>query len=334
MTPSRHPIGVDIEGTKIAAGSVDVSNDSVNNRIEIPTRSERGGAALFQSVRDMIVSLVAAPGGMSHGIGVGICEIADGDGKLRCAVTVDWRSRDLNELGGGGEVVHLVPDVRAAALAEASFGVARDHKHALYVSVGTGIASVPVFEGVPYGGANGAALVLATAPRSIVCRHCGSPSQGPLEDIASGRAIARHHSRGRSGDAREVLLAAANGDAAAAELIFRATALLGDAIGRLANCLDPQAIILGSAAGAYWDHLQRQLRLLPLIAACIEPFCKPASLSDPSTSKKSRYKRADGRASRAACSTGLHHHRGHDPWFLCTQSRCPLGTCAGPDRMM
>ena len=264
MAHSRHLIGVDIGGTKIAAGIVDVGAGIVSSRIEIPTRPERGGAAVFQSVRDMIASLIAASAGMSHGIGVGICEIVDGRGRLRSAVTVDWRNRDLNELGGGA-AVHLGSDVRAAALAEASFGAARAYRHALYVSVGTGVASVPIFDGVPYGGANGAALVLATAPRRIVCRHCGSPSHGALEDIASGRAIARLHLHGQSDDAREVLRAAASGDVAAMELIIHATALLGDAIGQLANCLDPQAIILGgglgSVDGAYWDHLQRQIRL-------------------------------------------------------------------------
>lgn len=264
MARSRHLIGVDIGGTKISAGLVDVSHGTVSNRVELPARPERGGAAMFQSVREMIASLIVASGGTSHGVGVGICEIVDGNGTLRSAVTVDWRGRDLEELGGGVPV-HLVSDVRAAALAEASFGVAKGYEHALYVSVGTGIASVPILAGVPYGGANGAALVLATAPRRIVCRHCGSPSQGPLEDIASGRAIARLHSRGQSDDARAVLIAATNGEAAARDVIRHATALLGDAIGQLANCLDPQVIILGgglgSAAGAYWDHLQRQIRL-------------------------------------------------------------------------
>ncbi len=256
----HHLIGVDVGGTKIAGGIVDIQSGLVHWRMEIPTQPERGGAALIQSVTGVIASLEATAkleGLIVGGTGLGICEIIDGAGQVRSTSLVDWRRIQVP--------AHLVSDVRAAALAEAAFGSARGLKHALYVSIGTGIASVLLIDGIPYAGASGAALVLSSAPRVAICDGCGVESRYVLEDIASGPALARAYSGASFDDARAVLSAAARGDAKAMQVIARATALLGNAIGQLANCLDPETIIvgggLGSAPGFYWEMLREQIDL-------------------------------------------------------------------------
>jgi len=260
-------IGIDIGGTKIAAGIVNTALGTLSHRHTVPTAPQKGGEHVFQTVRSLILKLEEKARNEDIallGIGLGLCEIIDNDGQVRSDTLVKWRGRTLQRHFNLSLPVHLVSDVRAAALAEACFGAARNLKSALYVSIGTGISSVLLLDGVPHCGARGAALVLASAPVLCSCSNCGALSQIIVEEISSGPAVASRYTKNPGGDARHVIEAAERGDAEAVEIISRATAVLGSAIGQLANCLDPEAVIigggLGSAAGAYWEQLQIRIR--------------------------------------------------------------------------
>jgi glucokinase len=116
-----------------------------------------------------------------------------------------------------------------------------------------------VQDGRPYAGARGNALVFATAPFSVTCTACGAALHPVLEDIASGPALAARYNLvrpGLAGTGQDVLAAAAQGDAAAIEVVRTAGAALGNSTGFLVNVLDPQVIIvgggLGLAGGLYW----------------------------------------------------------------------------------
>ncbi len=180
------------------------------------------------------------------------------DGRLQSASLIDWRDLQPIAAPPGLPTIHLVSDVRAAALAEACFGAARQVHDALYVSVGTGIASVLLIEGRPYAGAHGAALVLATAAPVPT----GDQRSLMLEEIACGPALARQFGES-GGNARTVIAAARHGDARAIAVVTRATSLLGEAIAQLANCLDPSVIVigggLGSAPGFYFESLKERI---------------------------------------------------------------------------
>ena len=257
----RQAIGIDVGGTKISAAIVELDTGRLLHKREIATHAARGGEAVLNSVRGLLADLgrVAAAGGLNvDAVGLGICEIVGLDGRLRSASLIDWRDLDPTSSPQGLPAAHLVSDVRAAALAEARFGAARHVRDALYVSVGTGIASVLLIEGRPYAGAHGGALVLATAAPVPM----GSGPSQMLEEISSGPALARQF--GDSGDdARIVIAAALRGDSRAHAIVMQATSLLGAAIAQLANCLDPSVIVigggLGSAPGPYFESLKGKI---------------------------------------------------------------------------
>jgi glucokinase len=257
----HYAIGVDVGGTKIAAAIVELSTGQLLHRREVATRRERGGAAILESVLTLSneLRLVAQGDGLLiDSVGVGICEIVGLDGQLRSATLIDWQSVDVVSTPAGLPPIHLVSDVRAAAVAESRFGAARDVRDAIYVSVGTGIASVLLIEGRPYAGAHGAALVLASAARV----PSGDGSTAILEELASGPALVRQFG-GAGGDSRMVIAAAHNGDVRALSIVAHATSLLGAAIAQLANCLDPAVIVigggLGSAPGVYFETLKSRI---------------------------------------------------------------------------
>ncbi|HEX2280203.1 MAG TPA: ROK family protein, partial [Thermomicrobiales bacterium] len=118
-------IGIDVGGTKIAAGAVEPASGTVVFRREMPTRPERGGAAVLADIETLAESTAAelrSDGRIPIAVGVGVPELVDATGQIRSAHLLDWSVTPLAErLAAFGAVV-IAADVRAAALAEARHG--------------------------------------------------------------------------------------------------------------------------------------------------------------------------------------------------------------------
>jgi len=215
-------VGVDVGGTKIAAGVVDVAAGLVAERRLVPTRPERGGAAVLADCAALALEL----GGGALPVGIGLCELVSLDGRPMSADTIDWRSLSVAEAIAAPRVV-LEADVRAAALAEARLGAGRDRSPFLFVICGTGASVCLVVDGDPYAGARGQAVTL------------GAP---PVEQIASGKALAAAAGVERAEDVLEQPLHAG--------LVDGAAGALGQVLAVLANALDPAVVILGGGLGS------------------------------------------------------------------------------------
>lgn len=259
-------LGIDLGGTKIAAGLVDPDSGAVLHRMQIATEPERGAADILNRVSEMRTGLLgkaASVGLRCAGVGFGVCEIVDREGRIRSASLADWRAADLAGLLGAGLPVVVVADVRAAALAELHFGAARGVRDGLYVSIGTGISVSLICGGAPYAGAHGAALVLGSAPVETACDACGKVRSESLEDFAAGLGIERSYDHRRATPAHLIVARAEAGEERAKTVILRAARHAGAAIGQLSNCTDPEAIILGGglgcADGLYGAELRRSL---------------------------------------------------------------------------
>lgn len=236
---SSRCIGVDIGGTKIAAGVVRFPAGEVEAQASIPTQPERGGGAVLADIESMVAKLSAEAAGPVSGVGVGVCELVSTDGEIMTHGCIKISSESMRSALRRFGAVAIEADVRAAALAEAFFGAGQGKSVFLYVTIGTGISSCLVIDGRPFAGACGAAGTLASG---IL------PVNGPtLEEIASGPALAATYGSGSS--PREILAAAEQGNARAVETVRWGGASLGAAIGWLVNVLDPELVILGGGLG-------------------------------------------------------------------------------------
>ncbi|MBN9073466.1 MAG: ROK family protein [Rhizobiales bacterium] len=268
--PSGFAIGIDVGGTKIAGGLVDLAKGSVAHPRRVPSRTERSGMAVLADVKALLAELVDAArdeGVPLVGAGVGVAELVDARGGVFSGYRIAWNGIDVQGLLSEVIETRVEADVRAAALAEAIHGAGRPFRHFLYLSVGTGISTTLVQDGKPYPGSRGAALVLANGPTTFHCPACGTDSRYILEDFASGPALAARYAEatGASGlDAEEVLRRAEAGDAMARSVVESAATALGSAVGLLVNSLDPEAIVigggLGSAPGRYREVLAASVR--------------------------------------------------------------------------
>lgn len=288
MNDAQYAIGLDVGGTKIAGGLVELSSGTISIRRILPTLAARGGTAVLDDVVQLATELLqnAAALGLSvAGMGVGVPELVDPAGRVTSDYNFDWRDLPVQERLAMLAPAVVESDVRAAALAEARYGAGRSYRLFAYVTVGTGISYTLIQEGIPFAGARGNALLLASMPLTMICTSCGAVTNQVLEEFASGPAlVARYHEETgvHVTGGEEVLAAVAEGDTVARKIVQSAGAALGNSVGFLANILDPEAVIvgggLGLAGGLYWasfveatrSHIYAaDTRTLPILPAAL-----------------------------------------------------------------
>lgn len=279
-------IGVDVGGTKCAAGLVRIADGYVVAMRLQPTHAERGGRAVLADVVGLARSLQEEAAQLHVtpvAIGVGVAELVGVDGRVLSDATIQWLNVAVAaELKAAtGLPVKLEADVRAAARCEACNGAGRPYTSFLFITIGTGISASLVIDRIPYAGARGLTGTFASSPGLIPAQDGQLASGPPLEQFASGPAIAARFSQvcpEFRGTAREVLSLAHEGNATARDVITTAGAAAGAAIGQLVNTLDPEAVVIGGglglAPGMYramleanmrehiWSDLHRRLPLL------------------------------------------------------------------------
>ena len=268
--PAACAIGLDVGGTKIAAGLVAFPSGAVLARRTIPTLPRRGGETVLNDTLSLAEELKTEAGKSNLellGIGVGVPELVDPEGNITSAHTLAWQGDGVQAAFSRHAPAVVESDVRAGALAEAMFGAGRGYRLFVYVTVGTGISSTLVQDGRPFAGARGNALILASSPFTSECSSCGTALNPILEEFASGPAlVARYNRHGTRvvERAEEVTAVAQEGDRAAAMVVRSAGEALGNSVGFLINVMDPEAIVvgggLGSAGGLYWDSFVASTR--------------------------------------------------------------------------
>lgn len=253
----RAAIGVDVGGTKIAAGLVDLASGAVLARRRQATEPERGGQAVLDDVIALAASLAEGArqlGVQPSAVGVGLPELVGRQGAVLSAASFDWRTIGAADALAAalGLPVTLEADVRAAARAEARLGAGREHEVMLYVTVGTGISVCLVMGGRPYLGAQGLTGTFASSPGLIPSADGKLAAGPPLEAFASGPAIAARYSDAAGAGpvtAPDVIQRCRDGDPAAWQVVATAGEALGAAMSQLVNVLDPSAVVLGGGMG-------------------------------------------------------------------------------------
>ena len=270
MAALFHAIGIDVGGTKVAAGVVEFPEGRVVARRTISTNPARGGQAVLDDVMVLAAALAieARPQGIDvSALGVGLCELVDAEGRIASGSLIHWQDLPvMQELGRIAPAV-IEADVRAAAIAEALFGAGKPFRAFLYVTVGTGISASLVIEGRPFLGARGATGTMASSPLIAACDSCRAGPRPTLEEIASGPGLVARHAECASrtfSSAVDLLDAAEAGDAEARAVVERGSEALGATIGLLVNVLDPEAVVIGGGLGLreglYRDGLVRAAR--------------------------------------------------------------------------
>ncbi|WP_045731131.1 ROK family protein [Pseudarthrobacter chlorophenolicus] len=286
-----YAIGVDLGGTKTAAGVVS-GNGEVLFSDTIPTLNREGSAAVLDATAGLIAGLRdrAADAGITVGlVGVGSAGVIDAARGVVVSATdaiTGWAGTALTaglaaRLDLPASSVLAVNDVHAHALGEAWTGAAAGTSSSLLVAFGTGVGGSFVLGGAPvlghrYAGGHVGHFASPYAYDGGSPLPCVCGGAGHVEAIASGPAIRESYVR-RGGsslaaDTRAVFGLAEAADAVAAEAISTAAAAAGQAVGGLANILDPEVVLvsggLADAGERWWQPMEAALRaeLLPALS--------------------------------------------------------------------
>ena len=240
-------IGVDVGGTKIAAGVVD-REGRILKRVERPT--PRGGQDEFLATVDEVVTSLREEGIGAVGFGMP-STIDQRTGRIVNSVHVpvgdfDFRGHMAELLG---LPVALDNDANAAAIAEWKAGAGEGARDMIMLTLGTGVGGGLILDGKPYRGSIGAGAEIG----HMVLEFDGEPcvgncsGHGHLEQVASGGAADRLASRilGAGATGRELVGAAREGNAEALEAIVGIGRRLGAAMGSLVNIFNPEVIVIG-----------------------------------------------------------------------------------------
>lgn len=263
----KYSIGVDLGGTKILAGVVDVQTGEVISSAKKRTKLQNAqGCDVL--VKRIIKTIEEALGNSNltiddiEQIGMGVPGQVDRkNGILISAPNLNTSNLNFKHILGDyfKKPIKISNDVDVATLGEYNFGAAKGYNSAICIFVGTGIGAGIISDNKIWEGATGTAGEIGHMIVSCGGRPCGCGGNGCLEAYASRTAIEKqilakikkgHHSdieiskddKIRSNSIKKAVKA---GDELVIHSLDEASEYLGCGIASVVNFYNPEVIILG-----------------------------------------------------------------------------------------
>ena len=276
---TEYAIGVDIGGTKIAAGVVDAEGHILARlRRDTDARQPR-------AIEDAVVAVVEELQAEYDVAAVGVAAagfVSDDRSTVLFAPNIAWRDYPLRDRLSSrlAPPVVVENDANAAGWAEYRFGAGRGIADMAMITVGTGLGGAIVVGSQLLRGAHGVAAEIGHIRVVPDGRPCGCGHRGCWEQYASGNALTRQARAaaaaepGRAsallalaGEAaaikgQHVTEAAKAGDRLAIDLLAELGTWLGLGTASLVAVLDPARIVVGGGAAS-----ARRLLTEPMQAA-------------------------------------------------------------------
>ncbi|MEI2641152.1 MAG: ROK family glucokinase [Candidatus Nanopelagicales bacterium] len=266
-------VGIDIGGTKIAAGVVD-DHGRILARKRVAT-ARRDAETVEHTVSDLVRQLQAHH--EIEAVGIGAAGFVDEKrSRVNFAPNLGWRDEPLR-LAVESEInlpVVVENDANAAAWGEYRFGAGRGTEYLVTITVGTGIGAGIIIDGNLYRGRWGAAAEFGHLCVEPGGRPCGCGNRGCWEQYASGNALvreARYLASERRTEAETLLdlgdgtpegvqgvhitNAAREGDPVALAAFDFVSRWLGQGMADIAAILDPECFVIGGGVSEAGDIL-------------------------------------------------------------------------------
>lgn len=262
-------VGVDIGGTKIAAGVVDARGVILARTKRATDPEDPAGieASVVDCVRELSADHVIA------GVGVAAAGFVSSDRtRVLFAPNIAWRDHPLAERIAAEVDVPVVieNDANAAGWAEYRFGAGAGHRDMVMLTLGTGLGGAIVTDGHLVRGAFGAGAELGHLKINQGGHRCGCGHEGCWEAYVSGTALQKAARAAvvaypdlaasllaRAGGAKvkgvHVTQAARAGDPLAVELMTRFGWWLGVGMATMTATVDPGVFVLGGGISADAD---------------------------------------------------------------------------------
>ena len=296
----RFVLGIDIGGTNLVVGSVAEDGSVLHAMQTEPTHAEDGATAVVDRLVALAERAIAQtrreiPEAKIVGVGAGAPGPLDTkSGIVLLTPNLGWVNMPLRQIIRDrlGLPATLDNDANCAVLGEWWVGAARGARHAIGITIGTGIGGGLVLDGKLYHGASDVAGEIGHATIDTEGRRCKCGNYGCLEAYASGpnialRAVEELEVGAVSslrdmvgGDLRKITAqtvyeAAHQGDELALEVVNDTAKFLGTGIANLLNVFNPEVVVVCGGVTLAGDHLFVPLRrevarraFKPAVQAC------------------------------------------------------------------
>jgi glucokinase len=272
-----HAVGVDVGGTKIAAGVVSDDGQIVDlTRVPSPSDDPQ---QLIETIALAVSELRARHDVSAVGVGAAGFVAADRN-HIYFSPHLEWGDGPVADMLAEriGLRVVVENDANGAAWAEHVYGAGRGFDDQLMITVGTGIGGGMVLDGELYRGAGGMGAEVGHLSIVRGGRQCECGRRGCWEEYASGSSLERDAREAAARGEVPTLVEAAGGVAAVTGLLVTELAQQGNSeavallvalaeslatgISSLVSVLDPSVVVVGGGVSAAGPLL-----LEPLTAA-------------------------------------------------------------------
>ena len=290
-------IGIDLGGTNMRAGIVDLETGQVVVNKSIPTLAREGHEFVLTRMAQLVDEVISGNGFTKEqigGIGVGVPGVLD----LEKGTTVflpnlpgTWPNVPLCDILSSqtGLPVDILNDARAITYGEWKFGAGQGVENMACYTIGTGVGGGLVINGQLHLGIGGTAGELGHTTIDYNGPRCGCGSFGCLEAFASAPAISAMGLKAVvQGTTTEIgamvdydlnkvtpeiiANAARNGDKVALDIFERVGLYFGIAISTLLISVSPRKVVIGGGVapasdlffGSIRKTLEERVRVMPV----------------------------------------------------------------------
>lgn len=256
-------IGIELRVKQLTAVLSDLGGHTLAER-DFPLEHHELSYVL-EELHNIISALIAVapvtPYGIV-GIGVGVPGMVDENGMVLFAPNLGWEMVDLRGLLESSFSVPVTIDneANAGAQGELNFGAARDVRHLLYVSAGSGIGSGIIIGGELYKGARGYAGETGHMTIEAEGTLCSCGSRGCWELYASEKTYDQPEVSLPALTTPELVRHAALGQEDALRHFAKMGEYLGIGVTNLINSFNPEVIVIGGALSEAEEWLGEPLR--------------------------------------------------------------------------
>ncbi len=303
---ANYSIGIDLGGTKILAGIVDLNTGEVVCSAKKKTKKERGSEVITKKTVNIVSDLLEESGiplDEIQSIGIGLAGQVDREnGILLAAPNLDCFNVNFKKIleERYKKPTFIGNDVEVATVGELMFGAGVGHKNFVCVFVGTGVGSGIVIDGKTFTGHTGTAGEIGHITVACGGRGCGCGGNGCLEAYASRTAI-EHKIRGaiKKGHksviidyikedgairSKHLKIALEQKDEVVLNCITEAAEYLSSGLASVINFLNPELVIMGGglidAIDFFFDLTKRKTVAKCLPTPSEKTEIKKAALGD------------------------------------------------------
>ena len=274
-TKEKVVLGLDFGGTKLAAGTIDLEQETLLDAKQMPTRVNFGAEGAVADMIAMARELVGIE--RIEAIGVSFGGHVLSNRVLRSLHVAGWSDFPLEERLAeqfGVSTVRIANDANAVALGEWRYGSGQGAHSMLYITVSTGIGGGVVVDGGLLEGVNGMAGEIGHMKMVPNGPRCSCGFYGCLESVAAGPAIVNYTQAAmvaqptlqtslRTAETLTTKFIAARaecGDVLAKQAMERSGHFVGLAIANSVNLVDVERVVIGggiSRSGSVWWEVLR-----------------------------------------------------------------------------